>query len=107
MRNFFRQLGSVIVFVISIAALGLARSGRCLEVSNDTIDNVLSIFVGVLGRLLMLVVAHATIAFVVSFFILVRLSRAGHLIYANDVFDFFLHDESDLGSNTYSSIRYQ
>lgn len=106
----FAPLGSVIIFGVSRPSYGAASSRRCLEVADDTIADVVAIYVGVHACFLLFVTpvfTLVTVDFDILFCDVVRVCSAGHPIYPDCTFDSVLHDANNLGSKTYNSIQSQ
>lgn len=102
--NIFCWFGGVIILGVSITVCDVASSRRCLQVANDTIKNILAIYVGVPGFLFLSFVALAVVLFAVPFHGVFGVCSVDHQIYADCVLDSFLHDGNGLGSNTYYSV---
>lgn len=100
----------VLFFGISISTYDVVLFRSCLEVAADTIDRILSIFL--LGAIVIFsFVEPAVVIFVVVLSIslrnIVESWSVGQLIYANGIFDCFLHDTTDFGSSSDDLVQWQ
>lgn len=80
LEDIFGLLGGFIFFGISIAAYYVAGSRRCLDVADDTEDDVLEIYVVLLRLIFLLVVTFVVIFFAVPFHSFFGVCSAGHPI---------------------------
>lgn len=94
----FCWFGIVIVLGIFIAVYDPTDFRRCLDVADDTIEEIPLIYNGVPGYLFFSVVALVVVVSAVSFHGLVEVCRSGHPIYVDGIFVSVLYGASDLES---------
>lgn len=105
MRAVFCRFDRIFVFGIFIPAYDVAGSRRILEIANDTIDDVLVIYVSVFAYMFFSVVPLFVFVFAASIRGFVGVSSAGYSIYADGILASVMHDANDLWSANFPAVR--
>lgn len=105
--DIFRRSRSFTAFDIYLPAYIIASSRWCLEMTDDTIDDVLEIYVWVPGYFSLSIFALFVFLFAAPFSGLVEMCIGGHPIYIYGAFDSVSPDADNYESDTHNSIRSQ
>lgn len=96
------QCSSFVVFGISIPMYNVASSCWCPKVSDNVSGDALTICARVPPFSPLSVVVLITFVLLIHVFDLVRVCRAGYVIYTDGVFDSVLRDLDDFRPDTYN-----